>query len=177
MTVTPLNAEQTVNWTQRLENAGVAYRLWKDGSIDRITLDEQDAEAILGISSTPKASPASKILVAVILGVMVLFIGLCSVLSGPSEPPTFADQMHEQYGRLSPWLLDYADHIATTHLRNPSSYRTEEVRIIPIDQDSIVHVLIYSGVNDFNVRKIQSITTVVNAKTGQIQRVVSHNQE
>lgn len=176
MTVTPLNAEQTVNWTQRLENAGVAYRLWKDGSIDRITLDEQDAEAILGISSTPKANPASKILVAVILGVMVLFIGLCSVLSGPSEPPTFSEQMHEQYGRFSPWMDSYAAQAAET-LRNPSSYRTEEVRIIPIDQDSIVHVLIYSGVNDFNVRKEQSITTVVEVKTGKVMRVVSQSNQ
>lgn len=155
ITVTPLNAEQTVNWTQRLENAGATYRLWKDGSIDRITLSELDAENILGIKPKPAVSPGGKIAVSLVLVAIVIGLGWCVFSPDPaplSPGDQFSKDVKDNYGLDGVFGESLMQGLAG-RLRNPNSFRIEKYEVLPYTSDSMMVFMHYSGVNDFNVRK------------------------
>jgi hypothetical protein len=172
-TITPINADQLLDWVARLDRNGCWYRLLQEADSGKIELFEIDAETILGIPKPKEQRKTKPVHIVSLLVGLALIVTLCTL--GQPVPETEAPEitLEERYGDRSIWTAEYGAHIANNYLRNPRSYRTEDVRIIPIDQDSFVHVLIYSAVNDFNVRKEHSITSVVESTSGQVLRVVS----
>lgn len=173
--ITPINADQLLDWIARLERHGCWYRIVQEekdaGSLEVFQID---AKMILGIKTPSADAQKPRITNAILLITLLAFlVGLCTLGQPTPQPQSPETALEEKYGGLSIWTAEYGAHIANNYLKNPRSYRTEDVRIIPIDQDSFVHVLIYSALNDLNVRKEHSITSVVHSESGEVLRVVS----
>lgn len=170
-TLKPRNLRQLQDWETRLKDAGAPYKKEEVLGMTVITLDKEDARAILG----QKANPVNKIVLYGLLLIFLVFgVTICMLPDAPAPELTWEEQIKEEYGMSSLWNAEYGMWVAREYCANPRSFRARKVHILPFQdtQDSIVHYLYFTAQNDFGVVKDHRIHSIVNTTTKTV-RVVS----
>ena len=177
-TLTPTNDIQLQHWIDKLKAAEVEYDIQTLGGKPVLVLDEDAAETVLGIEK-PKPRPKwiKYLLIAVALfWAIILIIPPSEVEAKPLSEMTEEElniYYTEVFGTKGDWVWDYSVYVGKNYTNFPKTMLVKEVRIFPIDKDSLTHVLIYEAKNAFGVPSDHSITSVINSN-GEIERVVSY---
>jgi hypothetical protein len=178
-----------------LDNNNVKYKMEEDPNHLAVFLVPEHQVNLLGYEKQMlEAVPLSKgqkrrlritqVVVGVLFGlIFITIIGICNapsatekVLSKPISEMTDAEYdiyLEENFGFGSEFTASYGAFVQQNYVNYPRTFRFEEVRIFPIDRDSLTHVFIFSAENAFGVRQDHSFTNVVNSRTGDVLRQVS----
>jgi hypothetical protein len=185
-TIVPTSTVQLKEWTDKLREMNVEYKMTTQKGRTAIELEAAFARDILGVEP-PKIKREWNVF-SVLLVCVSIFTILAIVITPPKieEPPAEAktmeemtmDELREWYnqnmGLSSDWLVSYQLWIKDNFdFVNKNSFRTQDLRIFPIDKDSATIVLQYSVKNAFNARVDHSITSVIGSD-GEIKRIVAY---
>lgn len=186
-TIIPTSTQQLKEWTDKLREMNVDYKMTTKKGKTAIELEAAFARDILGIEP-PKVKKSSSVF-SVLLACMAIFTILAIIITPPpkieelpAEPKAMEEMnmeelrewYNENMGWSSDWLVSYQLWIQDNFdFVNKNSFRTQDLRIFPIDKDSATVVLQYSVKNAFNARVDHSITSVIGSD-GEIKRIVAY---
>lgn len=185
ITIQPKDEQQMQEWIEKLNAAQVWHQVQEENGEIRIELAEASAQRVLGIK--PEMSKGKRVVFRILLGItafvfVIFVIGMIFAVNAEvNKPVKTPDEMsreeltayfHEKFGAYSDWRFQYEDWIKRNYVKYPRTFEKEEIRIFPIEPDSLTYVFIFSAENAFGVRSDHSVTSVIDS-SGKLMRVVS----
>jgi hypothetical protein len=175
----PINAEQLQEWIDKLKQVEATYEVVQQDGQDYLVFDAAYTSLIMGQKEYAKRKKILKVAL-ILVGLFVLIcIGaaVASFALGKEDVQELSpkEQLKAEYeskfGLQGDWVWDYSIKVKENYAPY-GGFRVKEAMVLPIDQDSLTHVLVFDANNAFGTRRERSITTVI-SKDGDLLRVVT----